>query len=113
MHKTKIEYVDFTVNPITGKCPHGCSYCYAERMRKRFKWPEKMEFKIEVLRKIRRRKKPTSIFMGSMFDLFSDKIIESWIDNILYICKLCPQHTFLFLTKNPKRYLEFKFPDNC
>ncbi len=25
----------------------------------------------------------------------------------------CPQHTFLFLTKNPSRYQEFTFPENC
>lgn len=35
MHKTKIDWADSTWNPITG-CKHGCSYCYAERLTKRF-----------------------------------------------------------------------------
>lgn len=35
MHKTKIEWADSTWNPITG-CKHGCPYCYAERLTKRF-----------------------------------------------------------------------------
>jgi protein gp37 len=33
--KTKIEYVDYTWNPVTG-CLHGCEYCYAEKIAKRF-----------------------------------------------------------------------------
>lgn len=35
MQKTKIEWCDITWNPITG-CKHGCKYCYAERIAKRF-----------------------------------------------------------------------------
>jgi len=35
MQKTKIEYVDYTFNPITG-CLHGCEYCYARRIARRF-----------------------------------------------------------------------------
>lgn len=36
-----------------------------------------------------------------------------WIEKILDIVNQCPHHTFQFLTKNPKRYLEFVFPDNA
>lgn len=35
MRKTKIEWCDATWNPITG-CMHGCRYCYARDMAKRF-----------------------------------------------------------------------------
>lgn len=35
MNKTDIEWSDYSWNPITG-CRHGCEYCYAERMSKRF-----------------------------------------------------------------------------
>ena len=37
MNKTKIEWCDYTWNPVVG-CKTGCDYCYAERMNKRFKW---------------------------------------------------------------------------
>ena len=35
MNKTKIEWCDFTYNPITG-CRHACEYCYARRQAQRF-----------------------------------------------------------------------------
>lgn len=35
MKKTKIDWADSTWNPVTG-CLHGCDYCYARRIAKRF-----------------------------------------------------------------------------
>lgn len=35
MNKTKIEWCDSTWNPVTG-CLHGCEYCYARRIARRF-----------------------------------------------------------------------------
>ena len=35
MNKTKIEWCDMTWNPVTG-CLHGCPYCYAEKLAKRY-----------------------------------------------------------------------------
>lgn len=35
MNRSRIEYVDYTWNPITG-CRHNCEYCYARRMVARF-----------------------------------------------------------------------------
>lgn len=36
MNKTKIDWCDSTWNPVTG-CLHGCEYCYARGIAKRFK----------------------------------------------------------------------------
>jgi protein gp37 len=35
MNKSKIEWCDYTWNPVTG-CLHGCEYCYAEKIANRF-----------------------------------------------------------------------------
>ena len=35
MNKSKIDWCDFTWNPVTG-CRHGCEYCYAEKIANRF-----------------------------------------------------------------------------
>ncbi len=39
MNKTKIEWTDYTWNPVVG-CKNGCWYCYAKRMNDRFGWIE-------------------------------------------------------------------------
>lgn len=48
-------------------------------------------------------KKPSTIFVCSMADLFGSWIPEIWIERILGTVKKCPRHTFLFLTKNGSR----------
>jgi protein gp37 len=51
-------------------------------------------------------KKPRTIFVGSMADVFGDWVPEEWIKAVFDACASAPQHKYLFLTKNPKRYLE-------
>jgi protein gp37 len=59
-------------------------------------------------------KKPARIFVGSMGDLFGDWVPREWIGPVIGQADLNPQHTFIFLTKNPARYREFDpWPDNC
>jgi len=56
---------------------------------------------------------PKKIFVVSMGDLFGDWVPAPWIRKVLDVAEKCPQHTFMFLTKNPKRYLDFIYPRNC
>lgn len=58
-------------------------------------------------------KKPSKIFTVSMGDLFGEWVPYTWIAETLTVCKYNPRHTFIFLTKNPERYYETEFPDNC
>lgn len=113
MNKTKIEWTDYTINPIKGLCKGGCWYCYARRMYKRFNWNEEIRFIPEELDKIKRIKKPSRIFLCSTHDLFGEWIPDLWIFKIITELHRYPQHTFQFLTKNPQRYKEFSFPSNC
>ena len=52
INKTKIEWCDYTINPIKGICKNNCWYCYAIRMYKRFGWNPKIRFKEDELKKI-------------------------------------------------------------
>jgi len=116
MNKTKIEYVDYTWNPVTG-CLHNCNYCYAKKIAKRF--PDNYredfmpEFRPERLIEPELLKHGAKIFVVSMGDLFGDWVPSDWINKIIKVCENEQRSTFMFLTKNPKRYWDFKFPKNC
>lgn len=47
-----------------------------------------------------------NIFVCSMSDLFGEWVPDSWIDEVFKACEKAPQHNYLFLTKNPQRYVE-------
>lgn len=51
-----------------------------------------------------------NIFVGAMADIFGDWVPEQWITDVLGTCKERPQHNYMFLTKNPKRYREVGVP---
>lgn len=51
-------------------------------------------------------KKGRNIFVCSMADLFGDWVPDSWIKEVFKACEKAPQHNYLFLTKNPRRYYE-------
>ncbi len=53
-----------------------------------------------------RWKKPRTIFVCSMADLFGEWVPTEWISAVIEACKAAPQHRYLFLTKNPKRYIK-------
>ena len=60
-------------------------------------------------------KKPQNIFVCSMADLFGDWVPDEWIQEVFKACEAAPQHRYLFLTKNTKRYeklLDHEFPIN-
>lgn len=50
--------------------------------------------------------KPSKIFVSSMGDLFGEWVPDSWIEMVFEAAEKAPQHTYLFLTKNPQRYID-------
>lgn len=97
MNKTKIEWCDFTWNPVVG-CTGSCPYCYARKMSARFH----RDFDPHWVQKNFDRsmpKKPSRIFVNSMSDVADwDQNWTNWVhDRIVEE----PQHLFLFLSKRP------------
>jgi len=113
LQKSNIEWCTHTSNPIRGKCQHECPYCYAERIRVRFDQPAALSWIGKELVEIEKRKKSATIFMGSMYDIFGSWVPIEMPQIIIDTAKRSPQHTFLFLTKNPVRYGIYDFPNNC
>lgn len=52
-----------------------------------------------------KNKSARTIFVCSMADLFGEWVPDRWIEDVFAACKQAPQHRYLFLTKNPKRYI--------
>lgn len=112
--KKTIGWADFTWNPSVG-CKRGCRYCCAKRMNDRFKWIPYWTtpvFYPDRLIEPSKMKKPAKIFVVLMGDLFGEWIRRDWINRVIRVCEENPRHTFMFLTKNPERYLDFDFPGN-
>jgi protein gp37 len=113
MNKTKIEWCDYTWNPVVG-CKRKCSYCYARRIHQRFHQDipfEELQFFENRLSYPLALRKSSRIFVGSMTDIEYWK--PEWMYKILNIARSRPQHTFMFLTKYPYQYRDFEFPRNC
>jgi len=101
-------------NPITGCTPvsEGCAHCYARRMAKRLAgrhgYPESPhEFDVTLhpdkLDQPLHWRKPRTVFVCSMSDLFHPDVSDERRAKMLAMPLLCPQHTFMFLTKRPQR----------
>lgn len=138
-NKTKIEWCDSTWNPVTG-CLHGCEYCYARKMAQRFGRVKIRNFNgqlceldepyrrsgdgsispypYEFLPTFHRYRldqpmewvKARNIFVCSMADLFGEWVPDWWIEEVMAAADKAPQHRYIFLTKNPKRYMEYGVP---
>jgi hypothetical protein len=105
---SKIEWTDISRNPVKGKCPTACPYCYARAMYDDNKWDPTIRFRPEVLDDIPRR--PCRVFVGSMIELF---LFPQWLPEIFDRCQQYPGHTFIFLTKQPQELPRWSpFPDN-
>lgn len=69
--------------------------------------PTLHRYRMETLKKL---KMGNNIFVGAMADVFGEWVPRSWIMDILEVCSQQPQHNYMFLTKNPKRYNEVGVP---
>jgi protein gp37 len=128
--KTKIEWTQLSSNPIyardreTGKrgwfCTKpstGCAHCYSEAINRRFgnglHYAKRNESRVEFtlndkeLSAILTLKKPSTIFLCDMLDLFHENMPDAFIGRVFAVMALSPQHTFQVLTKRPARMLRW------
>lgn len=113
MAKSKIEWTEFSWNPVTGcsKVSPGCKHCYAERMANRLQamgqanyvngfdvmmHPRMLEIPIHL-------KKPKTIFVNSMSDLFHKDVPVSYIEKVFDVMRRAHWHRFQVLTKRSER----------
>ncbi len=108
-----IEWTESTWNPVTGctKVSPGCKNCYAERMAKRLQamgqanyadgfnltlQPHMVELPLSW-------KKPQTIFVNSMSDLFHQDVSVDFIKEVFSVMRKAHWHRFQVLTKRSER----------
>lgn len=115
-----VSWAAWTWNPITG-CLHGCKYCYARAIAKRF--PNAFPAGFEPVLREERLDAPANtpipakhlddpawkrVFVVSMGDMFGRWVPREWIEKVLKVEHGNPQWQYLHLTKFPDRYVEFE-----
>ena len=117
MNPTKIEWTEWTWNPITG-CKNNCPYCYARRIARRFSYGFEPRFHPSRLHEPATKMKPSKIFVCSMGEMFGEWVNKQWVDEIIRVMENNPRHTFQILTKCPENLEMFlkdrdmKLPNN-
>ena len=98
-------FVTHTWNPIRGKCPHDCSYCYM----KDYPQPDLHFVEKEMETNLG---KNNFIFVGSSTDMWCRDSKFEWIAATLAHCDGY-SNRYLFQSKNPERFHNnFCFPMN-
>lgn len=108
-----IEWTESTWNPVTGcnKISPGCKNCYAERMSKRLKAMGqknyrngfKLTLQPQMLHLPLIWKRPQTIFVNSMSDLFHKSVPDEYIRDVFDTMKRAHWHRFQVLTKRADR----------
>ena len=110
---SKIEWTDSTWTPVTGctKTSPGCKHCYAETFAERWRgtpghpyeqgfdlklWPDRLGLPLSW-------KKPRTIFVNSMSDLFHEEIPTAFIEKVFAAMTAASWHVFQVLTKRADR----------
>ncbi len=110
---SRIEWTEATWNPVTGcdEVSPGCAHCYAKTFAERWRgvpghpyeqgfdlklWPERLDVPLKW-------KRPRTIFVNSMSDLFHERVPEAFIRQVFDIMGRADQHVFQILTKRDER----------
>ena len=108
-----IEWTEATWNPVTGcsEVSPGCAHCYARTFAERWRgipghpyeqgfdlrlWPSRLDVPL-------RWRKPRTIFVNSMSDLFHEDVPLWFIESVFDTMRAAHWHTFQVLTKRSER----------
>jgi protein gp37 len=128
MATTQIEWTDATWNPVAGcsVVSKGCTNCYAmalacrleamgvakyagltRRTGKRPVWNGAVREDYDALTIPCSWKKPRTIFVNSMSDLFHELVSDQFIESVWQVMRDTPRHQYQILTKRPERMAAF------
>lgn len=92
-------FISHTWNPVRGKCPYECVYCYAGR------WGELSPLRLDEKVLNEKLGENNFIFICSGCDLFHPAVPDEWISKVILQTKKYEKNQYLLHTKNPERAL--------
>jgi protein gp37 len=111
--RSEIEWTESTWNPVTGctKISAGCKHCYAERLAERLQAMGQPNYRNgfevtlqpQMLDRPLTWRKPQTIFVNSMSDLFHESVPFEYIRRVFAIMVTAHWHRFQVLTKRSSR----------
>jgi len=111
-----IEWTESTWNPVTGctKVSPGCKNCYAKRMAERLQtmgqpnYTNGFELTLQphMLELPLRWKRPQTVFVNSMSDLFHEDVPLGYIQKVFAVMARAHWHRFQVLTKRSERLVD-------
>ena len=105
------DFVTHTWNPIKGKCPHDCSYCYMKR------WGEQKPLHLDEKELKTDLGKGNFIFVGSSTDMFAGEEVNpincAWLERVFDRMWAFSENKYLLQSKDPWAFDgEMYIPEN-
>lgn len=114
--ESSIEWTESTWNPVTGcdKVSPGCKHCYAERLAQRLQAMGSANYRDGFSLTLHPQalaiplswRKPRTIFVNSMSDLFHHSVPLEFIQQVFNVMRQAHWHQFQILTKRADRLAE-------
>jgi protein gp37 len=111
--KSAIEWTEATWNPVTGcdKISPGCKHCYAERLATRLQAMGQRNYRNGFAMTLQPHmlelplgwRRPRTIFVNSMSDLFHKDVPTDYIHSVFSVMRRASWHRFQVLTKRAER----------
>jgi hypothetical protein len=93
----------YSWNPVRGKCPYQCSYCFVGR------WGKQPELHLDEKELHTDMGEGNVIFVCSGCDLFHPSIPDEWIKRVMSNALANEKNQYLWHTKNPLRVLDYSY----
>jgi hypothetical protein len=98
-----------TWNPLAGECPHKCRYCSTNALKRYpvIKAKYSGELRLDENAMLKDLGSGNTIFVCAQNDLFAEQVKHNQIHTILNYCKIFPENTYFFQSKNPARMIDY------
>ena len=101
-------------NPVGGACQYNCKYCLTTNLKNKLpRQKNKYSGEPRIYRKLFKQNflNKGSYIVCNMIDLFADNVPDEIIKEVIDFANQFGNKYF-FKTKNPRRFMDFQFPEN-